>query len=148
MQRKNDREAIRRRLAMGEEDDYFTNLAAVRPIRKPNLQSRMQNGKNLQICFMNEAASDTESSDSETCPKLSQGDSYKNRKKSLRKQKINSFMNSRSSINNNPYSSRPLSVAKSVLDHIGSERKGKNINDVTRMLNNTLNLQNVQQHYH
>ncbi|CAO1346737.1 unnamed protein product [Diamesa hyperborea] len=86
--RKNDREAIRRRLAMGEEDDYFTNLAAVRPIRKPNLQSRMQNGKNLQICFMNEAASDTESSDSETCPKLSQGDSYKNRKKSLRKQKI------------------------------------------------------------
>ncbi|CAO1345023.1 unnamed protein product [Diamesa tonsa] len=121
--RKNDREAIRRRLAMGEEDDYFTNLAAVRPIRKPNLQSRMQNGKNLQICFMNEAASDTESSDSETCPKLSQGDSYKNRKKSLRKQKISSFMNSRSSINNNPYSSRPLSVAKSVLDHIGSERK-------------------------
>ncbi|CAO1308202.1 unnamed protein product [Diamesa serratosioi] len=127
--RKNDREAIRRRLAMGEEDDYFTNLAAVRPIRKPNLQSRMQNGKNLQICFMNEAASDTESSDSETCPKLSQGDSYKNRKKSLRKQKINSFMNSRSSINNNPYSSRPLSMAKSVLDHIGSERKGKSLNE-------------------
>lgn len=43
-QRKNDREAIRRRLAMGEEDDYFTDLAASRPIRKPNLQSRLQNG--------------------------------------------------------------------------------------------------------
>lgn len=44
LQRKNDREAIRRRLAMGEEDDYFTDLAASRPIRKPNLQSRLQNG--------------------------------------------------------------------------------------------------------
>jgi Schwannomin-interacting protein 1 len=44
LQRKNDREAIRRRLAMGEEDDYFTNLAASRPVRKPNLQSRLQNG--------------------------------------------------------------------------------------------------------
>lgn len=43
-QRKNDREAIRRRLAMGEEDDYFMDLAASRPIRKPNLQSRLQNG--------------------------------------------------------------------------------------------------------
>lgn len=43
-QRKNDREAIRRRLAMGEEDDYFSDLAASRPIRKPNLQSRLQNG--------------------------------------------------------------------------------------------------------
>lgn len=45
LQRKNDREAIRRRLAMGEEDDYFSDLAASRPIRKPNLQSRLQNGK-------------------------------------------------------------------------------------------------------
>lgn len=44
LQRKNDREAIRRRLAMGEEDDYFSNLAASRPVRKPNLQSRLQNG--------------------------------------------------------------------------------------------------------
>lgn len=43
-QRKNDREAIRRRLAMGEEDDYFSDLAASRPVRKPNLQSRLQNG--------------------------------------------------------------------------------------------------------
>lgn len=44
-QRKHDREAIRRRLAMGEEDDYLA--AAHRPIRKPNLQSRLQNGKCL-----------------------------------------------------------------------------------------------------
>lgn len=39
-QRRNDRETIRRRLAMGEEDDYLA-----RPMRKPNLQSRLQNGK-------------------------------------------------------------------------------------------------------
>lgn len=40
LQRRNDRETIRRRLAMGEEDDYLA-----RPMRKPNLQSRMQSGK-------------------------------------------------------------------------------------------------------
>ncbi|CRL01352.1 CLUMA_CG014480, isoform A [Clunio marinus] len=114
--RKNDREAIRRRLAMGEEDDYFTDLAASRPIRKPNLQSRLQNGRNLQICFMNEAASDSESSDSETCPKLSQG---MNRKKNL--QRPSSLMYHRNaSLNNNPYNSRPLSVVRSVLD--GNEK--------------------------
>lgn len=44
LQRRNDREAIRRRLAMGEEDDYLTS-AHQRPIRKPNLQSRLQSGK-------------------------------------------------------------------------------------------------------
>lgn len=44
LQRKNDREAIRRRLAMGEEDDYLA-VTQQRPIRKPNLQSRLQNGK-------------------------------------------------------------------------------------------------------
>lgn len=74
-QRRNDREEIRRRLAMGAEDDYFSKLVSnnVRPGRKPSLQSRLKNGKNLQICFTNEASSDTEShsSDSETCPKLS-----------------------------------------------------------------------------
>ncbi|XP_055917299.1 myb-like protein H isoform X2 [Eupeodes corollae] len=73
--RRNDREEIRRRLAMGAEDDYFSKLVSnnVRPGRKPSLQSRLKNGKNLQICFTNEASSDTEShsSDSETCPKLS-----------------------------------------------------------------------------
>lgn len=72
---------------MGAEDDYYTNCD--RPGRKPSLQARLQSGNilftldsitssltfpffsgmNLQICFMNETASDTESpsSDSE-CP--------------------------------------------------------------------------------
>ena len=69
-------------------------------------------GKNLQICFMNEAASDSESSDSETCPKLSQGMS---RKKNV--QRPSSLMNHRNaSLNNNPYSSHPLSVVKSAVD--------------------------------
>lgn len=59
---------------------------------------------------MNDAASDSESSDSETCPKLSQGMS---RRKNL--QRPSSLMNHRNaSLNNNPYSSNPLSVIKSV----------------------------------
>jgi hypothetical protein len=64
---------------------------------------------------MNEAASDSESSDSETCPKLSQG---MNRRKSGKNvQRSSSLMSHRSTaLNNNPYSSRPLSVAKSVMD--------------------------------
>ncbi|KAK9872319.1 hypothetical protein WA026_017127 [Henosepilachna vigintioctopunctata] len=63
--RRTDREEIRRRLAMGSDDDYYTD----RPGRKPSLQARLQSGMNLQICFMNDALSDTESpsSDSE-CP--------------------------------------------------------------------------------
>jgi hypothetical protein len=54
---------------------------------------------NLQICFMNETASDTESpsSDSESCPKLS---------------KINT--RSKTNPNANPYSSRPLTTSKKV----------------------------------
>lgn len=71
-------------------------------------------GRNLQICFMNEAASDSESSDSETCPKLSKGVS---RKKNV--QRPSSLMNHRNAcLNNNPYSSRPLSIAKSVMDPV------------------------------
>ncbi|KAK4879728.1 hypothetical protein RN001_007874, partial [Aquatica leii] len=63
--RRTDREEIRRRLAMGSEEDYYSD----RPGRKPSLQARLQSGMNLQICFMNETASDTDSpsSDSE-CP--------------------------------------------------------------------------------
>lgn len=34
--------------------------------RKPSLQSRLQSGMNLQICFMNETSSDTESPGSES----------------------------------------------------------------------------------
>ncbi|KRT78408.1 hypothetical protein AMK59_8612 [Oryctes borbonicus] len=62
--RRTDREEIRRRLAMGSEDDYYND----RPGRKPSLQARLQSGMNLQICFMNETVSDNESpsSDSES----------------------------------------------------------------------------------
>ncbi|KAF4527777.1 hypothetical protein B566_EDAN015833 [Ephemera danica] len=52
--RRNDREEIRRRLAMGEEPERPGG-------RKPSLQSRLQSGMNLQLCFMNETASDCES---------------------------------------------------------------------------------------
>lgn len=61
MQRRTDREEIRRRLAMGPEDDYYTD----RPGRKPSLQARLQSGMNLQICFMNETVSDNESPNSD-----------------------------------------------------------------------------------
>ncbi|CAK9830740.1 Schwannomin-interacting protein 1 [Anthophora retusa] len=61
VQRRNDREEIRRRLAMGPDAE---DLRAERG-RKPSLQSRLQSGMNLQICFMNETPSDTESPCSE-----------------------------------------------------------------------------------
>ncbi|XP_076035745.1 schwannomin interacting protein 1 isoform X2 [Oratosquilla oratoria] len=61
--RRNDREEIRRKLAMGVDDEFS---AENRPMRKPSLQSRLQSGMNLQICFMNETASDCESQCSDT----------------------------------------------------------------------------------
>lgn len=65
---------------------------------------------------MNEAASDSESSDSETCPKLSQG-------MDRRRPRPSSLMAHRSAhLNKNPYNSRPLSIAKSVMD-----KKGKRV---------------------
>ncbi|KAF0287419.1 Schwannomin-interacting protein 1 [Amphibalanus amphitrite] len=68
--RRNDREAIRRKLAMGHEPEEgaaaaMGAAAGVRPGRKPSLQSRLQGGMNLQICFMNETASDDEDEDEE-----------------------------------------------------------------------------------
>lgn len=42
-QRRTDREEIRRRLAMGSEDDYYGGYE--RPGRKPSLQARLQSGK-------------------------------------------------------------------------------------------------------
>ncbi|KAK3887425.1 hypothetical protein Pcinc_008470 [Petrolisthes cinctipes] len=60
--RRNDREEIRRKLAMGCDDE----AALDRPHRKPSLHSRLQSGMNLQICFMNETASDCESQCSDT----------------------------------------------------------------------------------
>lgn len=43
LQRRTDREEIRRRLAMGSEDDYYTGND--RPGRKPSLQARLQSGR-------------------------------------------------------------------------------------------------------
>lgn len=42
LQRRTDREEIRRRLAMGNEDDFYNNCD--RPGRKPSLQARLQSG--------------------------------------------------------------------------------------------------------
>nr|XP_018898749.1 PREDICTED: uncharacterized protein LOC109031610 [Bemisia tabaci] len=60
--RRNDREEIRRRLASGDTEEFPSNN---RPRKKPSLQSRLQNGMNLQICFMNETMSDNESPSSD-----------------------------------------------------------------------------------
>ena len=65
--RRNDREEIRRKLAMGSDDvasDGFYS-GGDRGFKKPSLPSRLQSGmhlhgNNLQICFMNEATSDHE----------------------------------------------------------------------------------------
>lgn len=67
---------------------------------------------NLQICFMNDAAAaaDTESpsSDSESCPKLSKPIKYSNQ-----------AANSRYSASSqpHPYNARPLSIKKSSSSH-------------------------------
>ncbi|KAJ8310710.1 hypothetical protein KUTeg_012575 [Tegillarca granosa] len=56
---RNDREEIRRKLAMGtgvEEDYYGSERTSYN--KKPNLSSRLQTGMNLQICFMNESPSE------------------------------------------------------------------------------------------
>ncbi|XP_046412974.1 schwannomin-interacting protein 1 homolog isoform X7 [Neodiprion lecontei] len=65
-QRRNDREEIRRRLAMGPDAEDLRSERG----RKPSLQSRLQSGMNLQICFMNDTSSDTESpvSEADTTP--------------------------------------------------------------------------------
>ena len=49
--RRNDREEIRRKLAMGGDEDYY---GGERAIRKPSLSTRLQGGMNLQMCFVNE----------------------------------------------------------------------------------------------
>ncbi|XP_022918764.1 schwannomin-interacting protein 1 homolog [Onthophagus taurus] len=87
--RRTDREEIRRRLAMGSEDEYYND----RPGRKPSLQSRLQSGMNLQICFMNDTMSDTESpsSDSEctmTNPKQQKSKTIINANQNVDEEKI------------------------------------------------------------
>jgi hypothetical protein len=50
--RQSDREEIRRKLAMGAGDeDYY---GGERSFKKPSLSSRLQTGKNLQLCYMND----------------------------------------------------------------------------------------------
>ena len=58
--RRNDRDEIRRKLAMGggADEDYY---GGERAFRKPNFQSRLQSGMNLQICFMNDAPPEDDS---------------------------------------------------------------------------------------
>ncbi|KAK7483183.1 hypothetical protein BaRGS_00025587, partial [Batillaria attramentaria] len=51
--RQTDREEIRRKLAMGTDEEYY---AGERTFKKPSLSTRLQSGMNLQICFMNDAA--------------------------------------------------------------------------------------------
>lgn len=48
LQKRNDREEIRRRLAMDAEDDYFNKVVSDKPGRKPSLQSRLQSGSYFQ----------------------------------------------------------------------------------------------------
>ncbi|XP_022257190.1 uncharacterized protein LOC106472046 isoform X2 [Limulus polyphemus] len=58
-----DREEIRRKLAVdSDSEDYFCGKKVT---KKPSLSTRLQSGMNLQICFMNETASDQESQGSD-----------------------------------------------------------------------------------
>lgn len=45
-------------MAMGVDEDYYDNE---RTFKKPNLQTRLQGGMNLQICFMNDAPGELDS---------------------------------------------------------------------------------------
>ncbi|XP_064197554.1 schwannomin-interacting protein 1-like isoform X1 [Anguilla rostrata] len=59
---KNERECIRQKLALGtffdEGPALYTNYS---PNNKPTLSTRLQNGTNLQICFVNDSGSDKDS---------------------------------------------------------------------------------------
>lgn len=94
LRRRNDREEIRRRLAMGTDPDDYRSYHVDRPGRKPSLQTRLQSGMNLQICFMNETASDNESPNSD-------GEGAAG----VRKLNTSTY-----SLNDHPYQTRPLSV--------------------------------------
>ncbi|XP_064455644.1 uncharacterized protein LOC135366729 isoform X2 [Ornithodoros turicata] len=64
--RRNDREEIRRKLAM--DTDAEETYCGDRVNRKPSLTTRLQGSKNLQICFMNETAKDQEGDNGNTVP--------------------------------------------------------------------------------
>lgn len=57
----NDREEIRRKLAMGGDEECYTSE---RLFKKSSMQPRHQGDLNLQLCFMNDAAAIPQSSDS------------------------------------------------------------------------------------
>ncbi|XP_050670023.1 schwannomin-interacting protein 1 isoform X4 [Leptidea sinapis] len=111
--KRNDREEIRKRLAMGADTEEYYSLGHIdRPGKKPSLHSRLQNGKNLQICFMNETASDNESqaSDLEKSSKSSSRTSLFSK---------NSY--------NHPYQTRPLSVNVSRFDKVNSSQNASKL---------------------
>lgn len=156
-QKRNDREEIRRRLAMGAEDDYLTKISTAKPGRKPSLQSRLQEGKceflicqtsynqskcckfsiqtgkNLQICFVNDAAAaadgDSLSSDSETCPKLSKVASRTN-------QPPIPVRHGNITPQANPYNSRPLSMKKTASQEKGTISRSKKKNENEQKIKN------------
>lgn len=68
-----------------DNDDYY---GGERMLRKPSLQTRLQSGMNLQICFMNEAISDNESpnSDSELGNSVSSVDNIAEERSTTKKQ--------------------------------------------------------------
>ncbi|XP_072936774.1 uncharacterized protein Schip1 [Epargyreus clarus] len=112
--KRNDREEIRKRLAMGAESEEYYSLGHTdRPGKKPSLHSRLQNGKNLQICFMNETASDNESQASDVERSLTGSN------KSLSRSSIYS-----KSSYNHPYQTRPLSVNITKLEKMSTVQSG------------------------
>lgn len=58
MSQKNDREEIRKKLAMGPVEDDYMNDSDM--FRKPGYSAKLQTGMNLQICFMNESQCEVE----------------------------------------------------------------------------------------
>ncbi|XP_012550036.2 schwannomin-interacting protein 1 homolog isoform X1 [Bombyx mori] len=122
--KRNDREEIRRRLAMGADaDEYFSMGHTERPGKKPSLQSRLQSGMNLQICFMNETASENEFQD------LDKNVNYET--KSLSQSSLFSKLNY-----NHPYQTRPLSVNITKHDKISTLQSGAKLRPSALQKNN------------
>ncbi|XP_045767102.1 schwannomin-interacting protein 1 homolog isoform X1 [Maniola jurtina] len=125
--KRNDREEIRKRLAMGVDSEEYYSLGHIdRPGKKPSLHSRLQNGKNLQICFMNETASDNESQASDV-----ERSFYCNSKSSSQ-----SSLFSKNSFNH-PYQTRPLSVNISKNDKITNTQGGAKLRPTSLTLKST-----------
>ncbi|CAH2104504.1 unnamed protein product [Euphydryas editha] len=122
--KRNDREEIRKRLAMGVDNDEYYSLGHIdRPGKKPSLHSRLQNGKNLQICFMNETASDTESQASDVEKNFNCNSKSSSRSSLFSK---NNF--------NHPYQTRPLSVDITKHDKNTNIQSGTKIRPTSLML--------------